>query len=58
MPRPQRKDVLLVFGLLGIAYEAVWRSTERPTLLLLYAAMIGLPLVMRADEERQKDRDE
>lgn len=51
--RPQRKDVLFVVGLLGIGYEALFRSAERPTLLLLYAAMIGLPLVLRADEERQ-----
>ena len=57
MWRPQRKDILFVAGLLGIAYEAVFRSAERPTLLLLYAAMIGLPLVLRADEER-RDKDD
>lgn len=52
MWRPQRKDILFVAGLIGIAYEA-WSGGERPTLLLLYAAMIGLPLVLRADEQRQ-----
>lgn len=52
MWRPQRKDILFVAGLIGIAFEA-WSGTERPTLLLLYAAMIGLPLVLRADERRQ-----
>ena len=49
--------MLFVVGILGIAYEALFRSVERPTLLLLYAAMIGLPLVLRADEERQKDEE-
>lgn len=55
MWRPQRKDILFVAGLIGIAYEA-WSSGERPTLLLLYAAMIGLPLVLRADEQRQETK--
>lgn len=55
MWRPQRKDILFVAGLIGIAYEA-WSGGERPTLLLLYAAMIGLPLVLRADEQRQESK--
>lgn len=54
MWHPQRKDVLFVAGLIGISYEA-WSGLERPTLLLLYAAMIGLPLVLRADGERQNE---
>jgi len=52
--RPQRKDILFVAGLIGIAYEA-YSGSERATLLLLYAAMIGLPLVLRADEARQDE---
>lgn len=54
MWRPQRKDVLFVVGLVGIALEEA-RVFGEPseTLLLLFAAMIGLPLVLRADEMRQ-----
>lgn len=48
--KPERKDLLFVAGLMGIAWEALRDSAERPTLLLLYAAMIGLPLVLRADD--------
>lgn len=54
MWRPQRKDILFVAGLVGIAFEA-YRGGERPTLLLLYAAMIGLPIILRADEQRQSN---
>lgn len=55
MWRPQRKDVLFVIGLTGIALEET-RVFGAPseTLLLLFAAMIGLPLVLRADEQREK----
>lgn len=54
MWRFQRKDVLFVAGMLGIALEEgrVFGSPSE-TLLLLFAAMIGLPLVLRADEARQ-----
>jgi hypothetical protein len=55
--KPQRKDILLVAGLIGIFYEAMRVGPERPTLLLVYAAMVGLPLVLRADEHRQNGKD-
>lgn len=54
MWRPQRKDVLFVIGLIGIALEeARVFGPPSETLLLVFAAMIGLPLVLRADEARQ-----
>lgn len=53
--RPQRKDVLFVIGLMGIALEeARVFGPPSETLLLLFAAMIGLPLVLRADEQRKE----
>lgn len=48
---PLARDMLLfVGGIVGVAYEAVGREVERPTLLLLYAAAMGLPAFLRADE--------
>lgn len=38
-----RDTVLFVIGLLGVAHETLLAHAERPTLLLLFAAMIGLP---------------
>jgi hypothetical protein len=50
---PLIRDVALFFGgLLGVYYEAVFRTAERPTLLLVFAAMMGLPLVIRSDEKK------
>jgi hypothetical protein len=51
---PQWRDSSLFLTGLGlIVYEAVFRSgPERPTLLLLYAAMCGLPAFLKADEKR------
>lgn len=40
-----REVLLCVFGLAGVAYEAVARQAERPTLLLAYLAMMGLSAV-------------
>lgn len=56
MWRPQRKDILFVAGMVGIALEeARVFGSPSETLLLLFAAMIGLPLVLRADEARQHE---
>lgn len=57
MPRWKnvRDIVLFVAGLAGVFHETVMAATERPTLLLMFAAMMGLPAFLRTDE---KDRDE
>lgn len=49
--RPQRKDILFVAGLIGLALQES-RAFGEPSeaLLLIYAAMMGLPILMRADE--------
>lgn len=48
-----RNTVLLVVGLLGVAHETLVNNTDRPTLLLLFAAMIGLPAFINKDEKNQ-----
>lgn len=49
-----RDTVLFTTGLALIVNEAVLRSgPERPTLLVLYAGMVGLPAVLRADDRRR-----
>lgn len=45
---------MFVVGLLLTVNEAVFRTgPERPSLLVLFAAMMGLPFVLRADEMRR-----
>ena len=49
---PIIRDMILFFGgLAGVANEALFQNAERPTLLLLYAAMMGLPAFLRADDK-------
>lgn len=38
-----RDVLLLVSGLAGVFHETVMSNTERPSLLVLFAAMLGLP---------------
>ena len=58
MWRPQRKDILFVAGLVGIALEeARVFGSPSETLLLVFAAMIGLPLVLRIDEAKRSSSD-
>ncbi len=38
-----RGSVLFLAGLAGVFHETVWQEADRPTLLLLFAAMMGLP---------------
>jgi hypothetical protein len=48
------RDVILFFGgLAGVFNETVLTSTERPTLLILFAAMMGLPAFLRSDDKNQ-----
>jgi hypothetical protein len=51
----QIRDVLIfVGGMAFAAHEVFLRSeAERPTILILAATMMGLPLVLRADEKRE-----
>lgn len=63
IPRPTAKgwrDTLLFLTGLGlIVYEAVLRTgPERPTLLLLYAGMTGLPAFLRTGDARSSERPE
>lgn len=55
---PAVRDVLLFFGgMAGFAHETVIQAGERPSLLILCAAMMGLPAFLRADEQRRLKDD-
>jgi len=56
--RWSRDSVLFIVGLLGIAHETLVSVVERPSLLLLFATMAGLPAFLRMDERRSRDRNE
>ena len=48
-----RDAVLFLTGLALIVHEAVIRTgPERPTFLLLFGGMVGLPAFLRADDKR------
>lgn len=54
--RLSRDTLLFTAGLVGFAHEVVFGTvSERPTLLLICAAMMGLPVFLRADEKRQDE---
>jgi len=45
--RISRDTALLAGGLLGVFHETVIQNGQRPSLLVLFAAMMGLPLYLR-----------
>jgi hypothetical protein len=51
--RLTRDGTLFLAGLAGVFYETVFTKADRPTLLLLFAAMMGLPAFLRTDETRK-----
>lgn len=57
-----RAVVLFFAGLVGVGYETVFEHSDRPTLLLLFAAMIGLPVFLngrvKLDERVDGDNDD
>jgi hypothetical protein len=54
--RISRDTLLFLGGLAGAAHETLAAATERPTLLILFAGMMGLPAFLRADERKQEGR--
>lgn len=62
MPRPViptlRTAVLFAAGFAGLAYETLATGTERPTLLILFAAMMGLPLFLQGKLLRRTEEDD
>lgn len=45
------RDTLLFFvGLGGIVYETLTNGAEKPTLIIAFVGMLGLPLFIRNDE--------
>jgi hypothetical protein len=53
-----RDTVLFLTGIGLIINEAVLRSgPERPSLLILYGGMVGLPAILRVDEKRSSTPD-
>lgn len=53
-----RDTVLFLTGIGLIIYEAVLRTgPERYGLLVLYSGMVGLPALLRMDENRASKRD-
>lgn len=55
-----RDIILFIAGMSGVAHETFTAHAERPTLLILFAAMMGLPAFLRTDEKKNggpKDKE-
>lgn len=52
-----RSISLFLVGLGGVVYEVTVDGTDRPTLLVLLAAMMGLPAFLGTDEKRRRPPD-
>ncbi len=52
-----RDVVLFVVGLAGIVYVTVTDGGDRPTLLILFGGMVGLPAFLRVDEKKKDAKD-
>jgi hypothetical protein len=51
-----RDIAIFVLGAYGFVHELQRSGAERPQILILSAAMMGLPLIIRGDEKRQEVR--
>lgn len=49
-----RDLVIFILGAYGFYYELTRQGPERPQILIMSAAMMGLPLIIRGDERRQE----
>lgn len=53
-----RDLIIFLVGLGGIVHETFLTTDDRPTLLILFAAMIGLPAFLRLDERSREEDDD
>jgi len=51
--RLTRDTILFALGAFGFLHEVLTVGLERPTLLLICAGMMGLPVFLRADERKK-----
>jgi hypothetical protein len=56
--RLSRDVVIFVIGIVGILHEIFLSVTDRPYLIILFGAMIGLPAFLRIDERGRVDDEE
>ena len=49
---------LFLAGLAGVLHETVLTSADRPDLLILFAAMMGLPAFLATDYRRNRNGDD
>ena len=49
--------VVMRYGaLFGVAHQAIWREFDRPSLLALYGAMLGLSEIAEALKDMQQSK--
>lgn len=48
-----RNTMLFIVGLLGLAHETLINDADRPTLLLIFAACLGLPAFLGESKEQK-----
>lgn len=53
--RISRNSVLFLAGLSGMGYTTLSGGAERPTLILAFLAMMGLPAFLSVDEKKKGD---
>lgn len=53
-PKFTRDNVLFTAGLIGMGWQTIVDQVDRPTLLLIFGGMMGLPVFMRIDETRKQ----
>jgi hypothetical protein len=51
MTHPTRDGVLFLAGLFGVMWETLYEDVDRPVLLAVFAAMMGLPVFLNFDEK-------
>lgn len=51
-----RDFVIFVLGAYAFIYELLRAGSERPQILIMSAAMMGLPWIIRTDEKRQEGK--
>lgn len=53
---PQIRDIgLFVGGMAGVLHETLLSGAERPQLLILFAAMMGLPAFLQPNERKHDE---
>lgn len=51
----KRDTVLFAGGFMGVLHQTIFEQVDRPSLLIIFGGMMGLPVFLRKDDSKKEE---